>query len=636
MCGVAGIVRLDGGPADEQLLRRMGEVLRHRGPDDEGTWVAGPVGLYHTRLAVIDLATGRQPMSADGVTVVFNGEVYNYLELREELQERGHRFQTASDTEVLLRLYLDRGEDFVRELNGIFAFVLYDARQHRILAARDHLGVKPLYWHANPRRLLFASEIKALLEDPEVVPEPDWDAVRDYLTFQYVQGEDTLFRGVRKLLPGQLWVHDLGTRESRRVRYWEPTFRVDFDHTERYFTEQLRALIEDAVRLQVRSDVPVGAYLSGGMDSSLVTVLASRRVSRPIPVFTGAFREGPDFDETRFAREVAAACDAVHRVVYPTPEEFVEHLPALLWHMDEPAGGPGLFPQFIVSRLAREHVKVCLGGQGGDEVFGGYARYVIAYLEQVLKGAIFETNEEGEHIVSLRSILPNLPYLRAYVPMLARFWSEGLFEPMDRRYFRLIDRSGGSLDLFAPEFRATFDREAIFARFQAVFNHPDTQSYFNKMTHYDLVTNLPALLHVEDRVSMAVSLESRVPLLDWRIVDLVTRMPPPMKFKGAEMKYVLKRAVADLIPAPVLARKDKMGFPVPLHLWMRGTAGEFVRDVLLGRACRERGLFDPVQVERLLRHDAPFDRRLWGLLNLELWFQIFLDKTWRPGHAAAT
>jgi asparagine synthase (glutamine-hydrolysing) len=295
--------------------------------------------------------------------------------------------------------------------------------------------------------------------------------------------------------------------------------------------------------------------------------------------------------------------------------------------MDQPAAGPGLFPQYVVSRLAAGQVKVCLGGQGGDEIFGGYARYVIAYLEQAIKGAMFGTTEEGEHIVSLASILPNLSYLKRYVPMLRRFWHEELFEPMDRRYFRLLDRSEGAMELLSPDFRARYDREAVFARFARVFNHPDTQSYYNKMTHYDMLTGLPALLQVEDRVSMAVSLESRVPLLDRRIAELVASMPPAMKFRGGEMKYILKRAAGPLLPASILERKDKMGFPVPLHLWARGKAGDFFRDVLLSRVCRERGLFDLPAVESLLDQEEPFGRRLWGLLNLELWHRRFIDGT---------
>jgi asparagine synthase (glutamine-hydrolysing) len=311
--------------------------------------------------------------------------------------------------------------------------------------------------------------------------------------------------------------------------------------------------------------------------------------------------------------------------VFPTEAEFCDLLPQLVWHMDEPVAGPGLFPQYMTARLAQRHVKVALGGQGGDEIFGGYARYLMAYFEQALKGAIFETNEEREHIVSLRSIVPNLAALQQYVPMLRQFWSDELFESMDRRYFRLIDRSGGALDLLTPDYRATYDREAIFARFQQVFNHPDTLSYYNKMTHFDMVTGLPALLHVEDRVSMAVSLESRVPLLDHRLADLVTSMPPGMKFKGGELKYMLRRAAQDVLPPVIMNRRDKMGFPVPLHLWARGLARDFFHDVLLSSRARTRGLFDPAAVERLLGHETAFGRRLWGLVNLELWHRQFID-----------
>ncbi len=293
--------------------------------------------------------------------------------------------------------------------------------------------------------------------------------------------------------------------------------------------------------------------------------------------------------------------------------------------MDEPVAGPGLFPQFMVARCAAQHVKVVLGGQGGDEIFGGYARYLVAYLEQAIKGAMFETTEEAEHIVSLKSIIPNLPSLRQYAPMMQQFWRQDLFEPMDRRYFRLIDRSGGALGLFSGDFRSTYDPEDLFARFQRVFNHPETQSYYNKMTHFDLVTNLPALLHVEDRVSMAASLESRVPLLDYRLTELVTSMPPRMKFRGGELKYILKRATSQLLPRSIMERKDKMGFPVPLHLWAKGASRDFFADVLLSSRARERGIFDVGEVEKLMRDEAAFGRRLWGLLNLELWYRQFID-----------
>ena len=599
--------------------------MRHRRADDSGEFEEGAVAFAHRRLAIIDVAGGHQPMATERSVIVFNGEIYNYIELRDELRARGHEFRTASDTEVILRLYDEYGPDCVARLNGMFAFVLYDRLHGQVLFARDHFGVKPLYLHATAERMLFASEIKALLRDPEVKATADLEGVQEYLTFQYVLGARTMFQGITKVLPGEYHLISLTSGAHRSVRYWEPRFHPDHAHTESYFVEQIRWLLADAVRLQIRSDVPIGTYLSGGLDSSLVTALASRASSGPLQTFTGRFAEGPEFDETGYARMVAESCGASMQIVTPTEADFVDLMPRLVYHMDEPVAGPGLFPQYMVSRAASRRVKVMLGGQGGDEIFGGYARYLVAYFEQAIKGAIQEDNEEAEHIVSLASILPNLPTLRQYVPMLQGFWRSGLFEEMDRRYFRLVDRSGGALSLLSADFRACYGREALFERFQQVFNHPDTRSYYNKMTHYDLVTNLPALLQVEDRVTMASSLESRVPLLDYRLADLIASMPPGMKFKGGELKYVLKRAIGDLLPEAILNRKDKMGFPVPLHVWARGRSRDFFADVLLSRRCRERGLFDPVEVEKLMAYEGAYGRRLWGLLNLELWFQIFID-----------
>lgn len=626
MCGLVGWFQRPGNPVDPVLLARMAAEMRHRGPDDEGQWVEGSAGLHHLRLSVIDLQTGHQPMEAGPAVIAYNGEIYNYLELREELRREGAVFRTASDTEVLIQGYLRHGADILPRLNGMFAFVLVDRARGKVLAARDFFGVKPLYVHATPDRVIFASEIKAILRHPAVEARCDFEALQDYWTFQFVLHEETLFAGIQKVLPGQYLEMDLRDLSITAHRYWDPCFRVDRHHTEEYFRERIRETLLESVRLQMRSDVPVGTYLSGGVDSSLVTVLAARHAGDPLKTFTGAFSEGEDFDETPYAEAVAREVGARSFVVRPTEREFVEAMPRLIWHMDEPAAGPGLFPQWATSRLARQEVTVALGGQGGDEIFHGYIRYVVAYLEQALKGSIQGTLEEGEHIVTLKSILPNLPFLRQYVPMLQDFWSRGLFEDMDRRYFRLLDRSGGTMELLAGDVLASWQPEGTFARFQKVFHHPDTRSYINKMTHFDLVAGLPALLHVEDRVSMAHSLESRVPLLDRRLVDLVAAMPPAMKFRGAEPKYALRAAVGDLIPEVVRNRKDKKGFPVPLHLWARrGPVRDFFRDVLLSRAARDRGMWNLPAIEALLDREHAFGRRLWGILNLELWFQTFLD-----------
>lgn len=626
MCGIVGIINKDGRPVEFDILSRMAETLNHRGPDDEGHLIDGSVGFYHKRLSIIDLVSGHQPMTFGPVSIVFNGEIYNYIELRESLKQRGHSFQTTSDTEVILHLYAEYGLDFIQQLNGMFAFLLFDSEEKQIIAARDHFGIKPLYYFVNQRHILFASEIKALLQHPEVISEPNYEGLYDYLSFQYVLGDATMFKNIRKIPPGHYQVIDLGTLSIDAVRFWEPSFKVDAQHTEAYFIYELQNLLVDTINIQLRSDVPVGAYLSGGMDSSLVTILAAEKYPGRIKTFTGAFREGPQFDESKYAKEVAKHCGAEMFMVYPTESDFIDLLPQLIYHMDEPAAGPGLFPQFMVSRLASQEVKVVLGGQGGDEIFGGYARFLVAYLEQALKGAIFETHEEGEHIVSLISILPNLPYLKQYVPMLKKFWQNDVFEDTDRRYFRLIDRSEGDMGILNDDFKNGYNSEELFSRFQKVFNHPDTLSYFNKMVHYDMVAGLPALLQVEDRVTMANSLESRVPILDHRIVELVTSMPPRMKFKGAEMKYILKKAIKTILPPSIYHRKDKMGFPVPLHLWARNQLGDFVRDVLLSSTCKNRGIFNTGEIKALIDNESAFGRRLWGLLNLELWFQTFIDK----------
>jgi len=625
MCGFVGIINKKGVPIAYQVLKNMADTLAHRGPDDEGHLIHEQVGLYHKRLSIIDLKTGRQPMHSDHLSIVFNGEIYNYVELRESLKGLGHCFETTSDTEVILHMYAEYGPDCLDKLNGMFSLLLFDRQSNKIIAARDHFGIKPLYYSVDSEHILFASEIKALLQHPAVNPEPDFEAIQDYVTYQYVMSEKTFFKGIHKVLPGRYQVVDLNTLQVQNVKYWKPNFEVDTYHTEEYFIAKLRGLLEDTIKIQMRSDVPVGAHLSGGIDSSLVTLLAAKNYPGKIKTFTGAFKEGLEFDETRYAREVTRSCGAEAHEIFPDEQEFIDLMPKLAYYMDEPCAGPGLFPQYMVSKLASENVKVVLGGQGGDEIFGGYARFVVAYLEQALKGAIFRTTEEGEHIVSLKSILPNLKSLQQYVPMMQSFWRDSLFKPMDQRYFRLIDRSSGNLRFLSSDFKESYDLASVYNRFQKIFNNQNTHSYYNKMVNFDMVASLPALLHVEDRVSMANSLETRVPLLDHRIVDLVTHMPPAMKFKGAEMKYILKRAVKDVLPEKILNRTDKMGFPVPLHLWAKGKAGEFFRDVLLSSTCRERGLFDMSEIENLIEQEHAFGRRLWGLLNIELWFQTFID-----------
>ena len=636
MCGIAGIVeRQRGREPDRATLGLMVAAIAHRGPDGDGAYLDGPIALGHKRLSIIDLALGAQPMSnEDGsIWVTFNGEIYNYVELRRELA-RHHDFRTQSDTEVLVHLYEELGERCLERLNGMFSFAIWDKRQQRLFAARDRLGIKPFYWTLDSERMAFASEPKALLAGGLVEARPDAQGLEEYLTFQFCLGDRTLFNGIRKLEPG----HYLSFRPHRDsepavVRYWDFNYELDTHHTDDYFTEQLTALLNDAVRLQLRSDVPVGAHLSGGIDSSTVVSLAAAQSPGDLHTFTGAFREGPRYDETRYARAVAERVRSIHHEVWPTSEEFADTLPWLIYMMDEPAAGPGLFPQYCVSKLAREHVKVVLGGQGGDELFGGYARYLIAYLEQVLKGAIFGTQGDGRYVVTWESIAPNLSLLREYRPLLQTFWRDGLFEDMDSRYFRLVSRGDGTSAVIGGDVWGGDSAERMFATFTQVFNNPSTTSYFVKMTNFDLKTLLPALLQVEDRTSMCVSLESRVPLLDHRIAELVTRIPPASRFKGGDTKRIFREAVRPLLPEIVFGRRDKMGFPVPLSEWFSGAIRDFLTDTLLGDRARQRGIFRVEGVERLLTGQSTFDRQLWGLLSLELWFQAFIDGDRLPRRA---
>jgi len=626
MCGIVGIINKNGKKVNENLLRNMASAIHHRGPDEDGIMIDGPIGFFHKRLSIIDLSTGQQPMTFDSNTIVFNGEIYNYIELKEDLKKKGHSFDTTSDTEVILHLYAEYGSDFVNLLNGMFAFIIYDKNQNKIFVARDHFGIKPLYWYHDDQLIAFGSEIKALLAHPDIRAEADSNNLYEYLTFQFIMGEETMFKNIYKILPGHFMTIDLKNWDIKHKKYWEPNFKIDQFHTEEYFIAELKAILEETISQQLRSDVPLGTYLSGGIDSSLVTIMASGILNKPIKSFSGAFKEGPEFNELEYARIAAKSACAELFEIFPTEQEFIDLLPKLIYHLDEPVAGPGLFPQYIVSNLASKHVKVILGGQGGDEIFGGYSRYLVAYLEQAIKGAINETNEEGEHIVSLESILPNLPTLKQYVPMMKSFWKSGAFEPMDRRYYQLIDRMGSTSEFFHKDFIRECKNEAIFNKFSAYFNNPDTKSYFNKMTHFDMFGSLPGLLQVEDRVSMSVSIESRVPLLDKRIVDLISRMPAGMKFKGGEMKYFLKKAIRNIMPPEIMDRKDKMGFPVPLHIWSKNKAKGFIMDTLLSKKAKERNMINTNYVEKLINTEQPFSRGLWGLLSLELWHQQFIDK----------
>ena len=605
--------------------------MAHRGPDGEGLYADSSSGLTlaHRRLAIIDPGHGHQPMISqdEDLAIVFNGAIYNYLELRRELSAKGHPIASYSDTETLLYAYREWGEDCTQRLLGMFAFAIWDRRRKRLFCARDRLGIKPFYYWTDGGTLGFASEIKGILAAGLVRAQPDAEGLRDYLTFQYCLGDKTLFDGVRRLEPGWSLTASLdGDRVKLATRqYWDLKYDIDEEHGESWFVDHLASLIEDSVRIHLRSDVPLGAHLSGGLDSSTVVCLAAGLLQgERLKTFTGAFSEGPQFDETGHARAVAEFAGTDNHEIYIPGGELAQVLPRLMYLMDEPVAGPGVIPQYYVSQLASQHVKVVLGGQGGDELFIGYARYLVAYLEQCLAGAIDETANSHRYAVSLESIVPNLSLLATYKPMLQGLWREGLFGPADSRYFKLVDRREGVRGLYSEDLN--LDSASSMQEFSALFNRPGLHSLINQITYFDLKGSLPALLHVEDRTSMAASIESRVPLLDHRIAEFMASIPPNVKFAGGRMKHLFKEAIHNLVPQRVLDRKDKMGFPVPLAQWTKGVAREFVLDTLLSERVRTRGIYNAGAIAGAVEKEGEFSRVVWGLLCLELWHNQFIDR----------
>ncbi|HOO44706.1 MAG TPA: asparagine synthase (glutamine-hydrolyzing) [Deltaproteobacteria bacterium] len=627
MCGIAGIYHLNKKtyPHLERHLDVMGNVLKHRGPDDQGKFLHPNrhLGFAHRRLSIIDLETGDQPMTDNaGHTICYNGEIYNYKELRKEFSE--FHFRTTSDTEAILAAYNRWGQDCPNRLRGMFAFALWDEAQQIMFCARDRFGVKPFYYTIINGVFLFASEAKALLPFlPNI--RTNADALKDYLAFQLCLDGKTLFEGIHELPPGHVLIIKNGNVEVKR--YWEVYYKPDFDHTPRYFTEKLRALLDDSIRMHIRSDVPIGAYLSGGLDSSAVTSLAvkQRGDGDDFLAFTGKFCLGELYDESAYARALARESGIALHEVEITSEDFLNSIRQIIYYLDYPVAGPGSFPQFHVSKLAADHRKVVLGGQGADEIFGGYVRYLLAYFEQCIKGAIDGTLHNGNFIVTYESIIPNLVALQNYKPMIKEFWRDGLFEALDKRYYRLINR--------APSLEKEVNWEILgdyspYETFNAIFHgkNVEKESYLDMMTHFDFKTLLPALLQVEDRMSMAHGLESRVPFLDHPIVEFAATMPADIKFKDGTLKKILLDAVRDDLPGIITSRKNKMGFPVPLNEWLQGELKEFIFDIFTSQKAKQRPYFNHKEILNSLQNEPKFGRKLWGLLSLELWHQEFHDK----------
>lgn len=629
MCGVFGFV--SSGSVGREKASQNIEVgldrIGHRGPDGRGAWIdqTNRVGLGHVRLAIIGLEDGSQPMLSEDrrFCLVFNGEIYNYIELRNEI---GHEyFNTNSDTEVILRGYEKWGEGIVHKLRGMFAFAVWDNVNQELFAARDHFGIKPLYWAFSEGCFYFASEQKAIvpfLKEINVCSV----GLSDYFTYQYTIGEKTLFQDIRQLPAA----HKLKVKPGNKPvpqRYWEVQYEIDYSHTEKWFTERLRELLDDSVNYHLRSDVEVGSYASGGVDSSLLAVLASNKSDQRFKAYNGRFL-GENYDESHHATAITYANPIDLSILDVTEDDFVDNIKKVIWHLDQPTAGPGSFPQYMVSKRVAQDIKVVLGGQGGDEIFGGYARYLVAYFEQCIKGALEGTLNNGKFLVNYESIIPNLRALEGYMPMLREFWSDGLFDNRDERYWRLVNRSNKFGDMIRPD---VLNNPVTKKEFSKIYwgDNVGKESYFDSMTHFDFKTLLPALLTVEDRMSMAHGVEARVPLLDKALVEFAATIPADVKFKNGELKRLLKGAFNDSLPPSILNRKDKMGFPVPLNDWILkgGKARDFVGDILGSTKAKTRDYLLPgMSVDKILDGQSAYGRNLWALLSLELWQCQFIDK----------
>ncbi|MGH9486486.1 MAG: asparagine synthase (glutamine-hydrolyzing) [Terriglobales bacterium] len=621
MCGICGCLNFEPrNPVPRPLLEAMNLQIRHRGPDDDGFYLSGNVGLAMRRLCIIDLQTGHQPLSNedDSLWLVYNGEIYNHQDLRRELEARGHRYRTRTDSETVIHLYEEYGRAGIARLEGMFAFALWDQKRRRLLLARDGMGIKPLYYRHDGERIIFGSEIKAILAHPAVKPELETAVLPEYLAFGYYSGPETFFRGIHKLMPG----HWLEIGEDGRVeigRYWDlPAPQPGPVKSRQFYVNGYRERLEAAVQSHLMSDVPLGVFLSGGLDSSAVAALTAKLRQEPIETFAVGYEE-TQYSELPYAAEVARHIGARHHEIRVSRAAFMDALPAVVWQEDEPPCWDSSVPLYLLAHLARERVTVVLTGEGSDETQAGYTRY-----------AISRWNARWQR-----------PY-GALVPGPLRAWVRARANGKLRHTFLGQDGAGWEglyFENFFAAFPASAQRELLAPELASLAEtaYRNPMAYWQqargdvlqRMLRTDMGTYLTELLMKQDAMSMAASLESRVPFLDRELVEFALQIPARYQLHGLAGKLVLKQAVADLLPAAIISR-TKMGFPTPSQLWLLGPERESVERLLLGARAQQRRLFRPDMVRSVLaealKGGAQRDDRIWRLLTLELWQRIFLDR----------
>jgi len=623
MCGICGIYSIDDRPIDEHLLRQMTKSIAHRGPDGAGIHLGGRIGLGHRRLSIIDIEGGAQPLTNedDSVHVVFNGEIYNFVELRAELESSGHKFKTRSDTEVIVHAYEQWGTDCVRHFNGMFAFCIWDERQQRVFLARDHLGVKPLYYCVRDGQLLFASEVKALLTCPRVHRDVDLTALGELFTFRFVPAPRTLFAGISKLQAGHFLLADRAGVHTSRYWDWVPTHR--HGESEDNLLGEYRRLLDNAVRLQLRSDVPVGLFLSSGVDSGSLLALMRRQLSGPIHTFTIGFEGGDKTNETEDARAIAQQFDATHHEMIVGPTDYERYFERYLWDLEEPVGNESAAAFYFVSVLAARQVKVALTGQGADEPWAGYHRYFGLKLSDIYRRI---PSGLRDHVI--RPLVRALPGNERLKRGVASLDEEDVLTRLTKIYAFFTSDLRSQLfkgDLGDRLAFSDYDAKTAIARLQHDVRDLDTVS---QMLYIDTRANLPDdLLMVADKTSMANSIEARVPFLDRRLVEFVESLPLEHKLKGYQGKYLHKKAIEAWLPPSIVHRKKK-GFANPVEEWLRGRLGTHVDRCLFDRDSCIGQFFDLKRVHELVRQHQSgrenYMRHIYLLISFEMWHQRFI------------
>ena len=628
MCGICGLVqRHENFTVRQETLQRMNDVIYHRGPDDEGFYLDSAVGLAMRRLSIIDLQSGHQPIrNEDGsIQIVFNGEIYNYQELRKALEEAGHHFYTQSDTEAIVHGYEEYGTQIVQHLRGMFAFSIWDVNNETLFIARDRPGIKPLHYYMDDEKFLFGSEIKSILQCERVPREVNLEALDRFLTFEYVFSPETIFKNIYKLPPGHFLVLHKG--EIRIEQYWENLPTVDKEHDEEYYAQHLAELLEESVKMRLISDVPLGALLSGGIDSSTIVGFMAKHSSKPVKTFSIGFEE-QTYNELEYARTVSKHFNTEHYefVIKPDAVDLVENL---VKNLDEPFGDFSIFPTYLVSKMAREHVTVALSGDGGDELFAGYDTYIadkVARCYQTVPGVI------RKHMLpKLLSYVPPSPKKKGLVNRTKRF-VEGTLLPSELMHTRwmIFLQESEKRRLYSGALLKTFEQGNSYKYIEDYFKRSKNGvSPLAQQEYVDIKTYLTDDILVKvDRMSMAPSLETRVPFLDHKVMEFAAAIPTSLKLKGFTTKHILKKAVSDLLPPKILTR-GKEGFSIPIKNWLMNELRPLLLDTLSERRIKERGYFQPQHVQQLVKEHLDgkenHSHRLWALMVFEIWHQMYID-----------